>query len=214
MVLVDLPGHGSSAPIAADVPRSALLLADAGGRATYVGYSMGGRTCLQLALDRPNLVERLVLLGATAGIEDAAQRAARVESDEQLAASIERDGLEAFLDRWLANPLFAGLSPEAAGVDERRRGSPQGLASSLRLAGTGTMSPLWDRLGELEMPVLVLAGEHDTKFRALGERLAASIGPNATFRPVPGAGHSAHLEQPAAFSSILRSFLDVSVEPQ
>lgn len=207
VVLVDAPGHGGSATIAAGIPESAALLAGTGGRATYIGYSMGARLALRLAVDHHELVEGLVLLGGTAGIEDDAERAARRRADEELAASIERDGLDAFLDRWLSNPLFARLTPEAAGLDERRLNSPDGLAGSLRLAGTGTMEPLWDRLAELTMPVLVLAGEHDTKFRAIGERLAAGIGANATFRVIPGAGHAAHLEQSAAFIAALRSFL-------
>lgn len=207
VVLVDAPGHGGSSSIRADVPASARLLGDVGGRATYVGYSMGGRVCLNLAVERPELVERLVLIGATAGVVDPAERAARVAADEELAVSIERDGLDAFLERWLANPLFAGLTPEAAGLAERRRSSPAGLASSLRLAGTGTMEPLWDRLAAIRVPVLVLAGEQDTKFRALGERLVRAIGPNAAFRLVPGCGHAAHLEQPGAVIDLLRPFL-------
>ena len=96
-------------------------LGDEGGQATYVGYSMGGRLCLQLALDRPDLVDDLVLVSASPGIADDAERAARRTSDESLAHEVERDGVDAFLERWLAQPLFASLSRDAAG----RRGSPR-----------------------------------------------------------------------------------------
>jgi pimeloyl-ACP methyl ester carboxylesterase len=82
-----------------------------------------------------------------------------------------------------------------------------GLASSLRLAGTGTQEPLWGRLGSLAMPVLVTAGEHDAKFTALARRLVDSIGTNARMAVVPGAGHAAHLEQPEAFLALVRSWL-------
>jgi 2-succinyl-6-hydroxy-2,4-cyclohexadiene-1-carboxylate synthase len=207
VVLVDAPGHGGSADIEVDLAGGAELLGSTGGRATYLGYSMGGRLALHLALARPDLVERLVLLGATAGIDDPSERAARQRADDELAATIERDGVPVFIDRWLQNPLFARLPDDAAGLAERRCNSVSGLASSLRLAGTGAQEPAWDRLHALAMPALVLAGEHDEKFRALGERLAAAIGANARFETVPGAGHPAHLERPDAVAGQVERFL-------
>jgi 2-succinyl-6-hydroxy-2,4-cyclohexadiene-1-carboxylate synthase len=79
-----------------------------------------------------------------------------------------------------------------------------GLAESLRQAGTGSQDPLWDRLGRVEMPVLVVAGADDAKFGAEGARLVASIGPNATLALIPDAGHAAHLERPTEFAAVLR----------
>ena len=207
VVLVDAPGHGGSADFEVDLAAGAELLGAAGGRATYLGYSMGGRLALHLALSRPDVVERLVLIGATAGIDDPHDRAARRRADDELAATIERDGVRAFIDRWLENPLFARLPADTAALSERRRNSVSGLASSLRLAGTGAQEPSWDRLHALAMPVLVLAGEHDEKFRALGERLADSIGANARFETVPDAGHPAHLERPDAVAEQVERFL-------
>jgi 2-succinyl-6-hydroxy-2,4-cyclohexadiene-1-carboxylate synthase len=207
VVRVDAPGHGGSDAIRADLSRGAELLGDAGGRATYVGYSMGGRLALRLALDRPDLVRSLVLLGATAGIDDPTERGRRRADDEALADRIKRDGVDAFLHRWLAQRLFATLPDDP---DERAApaaNSPGGLASSLRLAGTGTMDPpWWDELNGITAPTLVLAGEHDAKFTALGGRLAAAIGPPATFRPVAGAGHAAHLEAPGVMAEHIRAF--------
>jgi 2-succinyl-6-hydroxy-2,4-cyclohexadiene-1-carboxylate synthase len=204
VVSVDAPGHGGSSAIRADLTEGAALLADAGGRATYVGYSMGGRLALRLALDRPDLVECLVLIGATAGIDDARERAARRRADEELAESIERDGVHAFLERWLAQPLFADLSPTSADLAARRTNTAAGLASSLRLAGTGTMDPpWWGELASIDAPTLVLAGERDTKFTALGHRLVESIGPNARFQAVDGCGHAAHLERPDAVAELI-----------
>ncbi len=209
VVLVDAPGHGRSAAVRTGLWDGAALLGEVGGRAAYVGYSMGARLALHLALADPQRVERLVLLGATAGIDDAAERAARRCADEALAARIEADGVDAFLRAWLAQPLFSGLAPEVAGLEARLANTAEGLASSLRLAGTGTVDPpLWDRLGELAMPVLVLAGEHDPKFAALGQRLADGTGTNASFVTVPGTGHAAHLERPDAFLNLVEPFLD------
>lgn len=207
VVTVDAPGHGGSADIRLDLAEGGAALADQVGPATFVGYSMGGRFCLHAALARPELVTRLVLLGVTAGIDDATERAARVASDEQLAAGLERDGVDAFLDRWLALPMFAALPANPADRADRARNTAAGLASSLRLAGTGTQVPSWHRLHALDMPVLVLAGELDTKFAALGRRLVDEIGANASFALVPDAGHAAHKEQPGAFLRLLRAWL-------
>ena len=217
IVRVTLPGHGpeGSASAQARFPFEAAagLVADAVAEAagpepaTWVGYSLGGRLALRIALDRPDLVDALVLLGATAGIPDPADRAARREMDERLADGLERKGLERFIEGWLAQALFSRLSRAAAGVEERRRGTVDGLASALRLLGTGAQEPVWDRLGELGVPVLLMAGEHDTKFSALAFRLATAIGDNAGLTFVPSAGHAAHLERPDSVATILSRFL-------
>lgn len=205
-VAVDLPGHGdSTAAPDGDLWASAGELVAAGGSATYVGYSMGGRVALHAALAHPRLVEGLVLIGATAGIDDDDERAARRAADDALAAHIEEVGVAAFLDEWLANPLFAGLDEEAAGRGDRLRNTAERLAASLRATGTGTQTPLWDRLGEIAAPVLVLVGADDAKFTALGERLVAGL-PDATFEVIAGAGHSVHLEAPTATADAIAAW--------
>jgi 2-succinyl-6-hydroxy-2,4-cyclohexadiene-1-carboxylate synthase len=202
-VAVDLPGHGNAPPPAdADLWESAERLVDTGGAATYVGYSMGGRVSLHAALAHPARVRALVLMGATAGIDDPDERRTRRAADERLADHIEAVGVETFVDEWLANDLFAGLTQQTAMRDDRLRNSAVGLAASLRATGTGTQEPLWERLHEIDVPVLVLAGEHDTKFRSNGERLARLL-TTSTFEVIAGAGHSAHLEQPEATAAAI-----------
>ncbi|MBX3314747.1 MAG: alpha/beta fold hydrolase [Actinobacteria bacterium] len=210
IVAVDLPGHGATDPSLdrSDLTTTAGLLAAATGPATYVGYSMGGRVALRLALDRPDLVEGLVLLGATAGIDDPADRAARRTADADLADHVEDVRTEAFVDEWLAQPLFASLEPSTHDLLARRANRPEGLAASLRAAGTGTMDPTWwDELGSLAMPVLLMTGALDAKFTAIAERMAAAIGENATRVEVPDAGHAAHLERPGATAAAIADWL-------
>lgn len=196
IVAIDLPGHGDSAAIVSDLEGAAQLVAAVIEPSIVVGYSMGGRIALHLALARPDLVRGLVLIGATAGIDDPHERAARRDADDRLADHLTAIGLDAFLDEWLAQPLFAGLDDRSAHRDARRHNTTAGLDASLRLAGTGTQEPLWDRIGVLDMPVLVMAGSDDAKFSEIGARLVTSIGSNATMVSVDRAGHSAHLERP------------------
>jgi 2-succinyl-6-hydroxy-2,4-cyclohexadiene-1-carboxylate synthase len=206
LVAVDAPGHGAASAVRADLWEAADLLAKAAS-GTYLGYSMGARMVLHVALAHPDQVERLVLVSGTAGIEAEAERAARVERDEQLACSLERDGLDAFLERWLAQPLFATLPERARDDEERRENTVEGLASSLRLAGTGTQEPLWARLPDLEMPVLLVAGALDARFTENALRMAATIGSNATLRVMPDAGHACHREREDEFSRLVLDWL-------
>jgi 2-succinyl-6-hydroxy-2,4-cyclohexadiene-1-carboxylate synthase len=208
LLVVDAPGHGGSDDVRTDLWAGADRLVATGGRAVYVGYSMGGRLALHAALGHPEAVEGLVLVGATAGIDDPAERARRRADDERLADHLEAIGVERFVDEWLARPLFAGLRPEVACRSARLTNTVEGLASSLRLAGTGSQDDLWLRLHELgPLPVLVVAGADDEKYAESGRRLAAGIGPTAAFVAVPRAGHSVHLEQPAAFVDVVERWL-------
>ena len=207
VIRVDAPGHGDTGGVGVDLPATAGLIAEAGGPAVYVGYSMGGRMALQLAVDRPDVVRGLVVVGGTPGIEDAAERAARREADHALAQRIRDEGVDAFIRYWLDLPLFAGLPPEARFEDQRRRNTTEGLATSLERAGTGSQEPLWDRLGALDMPVLLVAGEEDPRYVDLAVRTSAAIGPGPELDLIPYAGHSVHLEQPDRFAGSLRGWL-------
>jgi 2-succinyl-6-hydroxy-2,4-cyclohexadiene-1-carboxylate synthase len=212
VIRVDLPGHGRSSGVRVGFAAAAGLIGAAGGPAVYVGYSLGGRLCLRLALDRPDLVRALVLIGASPGIAEAAARDERRAADEALAERIEREGVAAFLDGWLAGPLFATLPAAAAGRAERLANTAEGLADALRRLGSGVQEPLWDRLAGLRPPTLLVAGALDAKFAALAQAMAAAIGPSARVALVAGAGHAAHLERPAEVAGLVAAFLD-EVEP-
>lgn len=207
VIRVDLPGHGGSGDLEMSFGETAAAIGEAGGRATYVGYSMGGRLCLQLALDRPDLVQALVLVGSSPGIGDDGTRTARRESDEALAAEIEQIGTAAFLQGWMAQPMFATLDPQPEDLAARLQNPPAGLAAALRRLGTGMQQPLWDRLAELAMPVLAVAGQDDVRYARIAEDMADAIGANAHVVALAGANHAAHLERPVSFSRLLAAFL-------
>jgi 2-succinyl-6-hydroxy-2,4-cyclohexadiene-1-carboxylate synthase len=201
VVALDLPGHAGSNSIRADLPATADLVVEAVRSAigdescVLLGYSMGARVGLHVVTGTNLAVSRAVFIGVTGGIEDVAQRERRRKADEKAAAALEASGdLEGFLDRWLASPLFARLSENSARA-ERSRNSASGLAGSLRLCGTGTQEPLWDRLPSLRLPMLALAGSDDTRFAAHALRVGETA-PNAVASLMPGGGHAVHLAQP------------------
>jgi len=176
-----------------------------GGPATYAGYSMGGRLALAAADEAPEAVEAVVLLSASPGIERDDERAARLRADEELAEWITDVGVDEFLDRWLSEPLFSGTDKEAA--RRHRIASTETIASQLLRLGQGAQPSLWDRLGEVEVPVLVMAGGNDKRYREIAERMAGAIGPNATPVIVPDAGHALLIEATDTVAHAITEFL-------
>jgi 2-succinyl-6-hydroxy-2,4-cyclohexadiene-1-carboxylate synthase len=202
----DIRGHGSASdrqPVTLEAVIDDIA-ALSPSRFTLVGYSMGGRIALHVALWLHPKVQRMVLIGASPGIADSAERQARHEADERLADEIERCGVEQFARRWAATPVLAGQPPAvlAAARTDRLRSTPPGLARALRGLGTGALPSLWDRLGELSMPVTLAVGQRDEKFRTIAARMAEAI-PQAHVQVVSGAGHAAHLEAPDVIAGLI-----------
>ena len=220
VLAVDLVGHGGS-----DVPVDpshyrmesvvqdlmALLRAVDVGSTALLGYSMGARVALNLAVAAPDLITHLILESGTAGLADAGERRARRADDERRAWSIETRGVAAFADEWECLPLFATQRTLPSSVLEaqrrdRTRHVAVGLANSLRCTGTGAQASLWETLETVTMPTLLVAGGLDDKFARIAREMAALI-PCASLAIVPDAGHAVHLEQPETFDGIVTDFL-------
>jgi 2-succinyl-6-hydroxy-2,4-cyclohexadiene-1-carboxylate synthase len=203
---LDLPGHGASGVVEGPVTFAGCVervLDAAPQRFLLGGYSLGGRIALQTALTAPDRIERLVLVSSTAGIEDPGEREQRRLADQTLAEELETTRYEEFIARWRSQPVFAGEPPWVAelALADQRRNRPGALARALRGIGTGEMEPLWDRLGELAMPVDVLAGARDQKFVAIAGRLVELI-PRARLHVLEG-GHALALECPGELAAVL-----------
>jgi 2-succinyl-6-hydroxy-2,4-cyclohexadiene-1-carboxylate synthase len=220
-VAVDLLGHGlSDAP---DDPvrygigyatEDVLSVLDALGiqRAGLLGYSMGGRVAISLAVVAPERLSALILESASPGIRDAGARRERAVQDAELAAAIEQDGVEPFVDRWERLPLFASQAalPDEARRDLRTRrlqNNPTGLANSLRGLGQGVQPPAHEYLQQIRVPTLLIAGGLDPAYCEMGQEMRALI-PQAKLEVVPGAGHAVHLEQPERFRALVLEFLN------
>lgn len=219
LITVDLPGHGRTAradPDRLTVERTADDLAAILHRvgavpADVLGYSLGARIALRLAIAHPSMVRRLVLESPSAGLPSAAERAARRRADEALAARIERDGIAAFVDEWERQPIFAShasLAPARAGRLRAMRlaNDPRGLAASLRGAGQGAMEPLFDRLAAIDVPTLVISGALDERGSSRAAEVARRI-PGARLKTFAHAGHTPHEEQFGSFRHLVLDFL-------
>ena len=206
-IAADLRGHGAArdrrpidfASVAADVAAAAPE------GATLCGYSLGGRVALRAALDHPGGFGRLVLIGASPGIADPDEREARRRADEALAGPLEGMTIDSFAREWEEHGVLASQPPEVRALAraDRLRNDPRALAAALRGLGSGAMEPLWDRLGALDVPVTLVAGERDEKFVAIGRAMAERIA-DAELVVVDGVGHAVGLERPEAVAELLR----------
>lgn len=216
-ICADLPGHGRSVGLSGSytMERAGRLLAgllDRCGvaRAHVVGYSMGGRLALYFALAHPEKCRHIVLESASPGLPTEEERAARRMLDEERAVRIEGGGYPRFLEAWYRQPLFEtyrrheGLLERM--IEARSANTPPELARSLREMGTGSQPSLWDRLEEVRMPVLAVAGALDGRYVEIAERMTLRM-PRARTTAVSGAGHTVHAEQPDTFANILIDFL-------
>lgn len=217
LIAPDLLGHGatSSPPdparyqmenAVADL--SALLARLNIPSCTVLGYSMGGRLALGFALSHPDKVTKLILESSSAGLATSSERATRMKSDEALAERILSGGIKNFVDEWERLPLWDSQSADikASLRANRMKNNPLGLANSLRGMGTGAQPYFGGRLTALTMPVLLITGEKDTKFTALGADIAQKI-PHARLVVIPNVGHAVHLEAPEAYQDALAEFL-------
>ena len=218
-VAVDLPGHGGTAVDGSD----SLYRMEAGAEALVkwmeqksvhhphcVGYSMGGRVALYLAVRHGNHFRTFIIESGSPGLASEAERAERRKKDEKLASRLEEESLEQFIGEWYEQPLFASLRTDPQRyvtlVHRRLRNNPHGLATSLRRMGTGVQPSLWDHLNSISKPTLLIVGAADDKFKAIAKQMALA---NAGFEvtAIANAGHNVHLERPGQYIAVLREFM-------
>ena len=203
---LDAPGHGNNPNGARSLSQSADDIVAAMQPGILIGYSMGARMALHVAMQHPEMVSQLVLISGTPGLATEAERSARLQSDNEMADHIETVGIAVFIDEWLALPIFSGLSEQTNQRNDRIRNTAKGLADSLRFAGTGTQEPLWPNLHQLSMPVHLIVGELDKKFRTIAKDMQPLLH-TSDLKVVPNVGHTVHLEDPTATGYILDSII-------
>ncbi len=222
LLLVDLPGHGKSglrpgSPGGWSMERTAdeltrLLDRLNIERADWIGYSMGGRVVLAVAVLQPARIRRLVLESASPGLRTTRERLIRLKKDHDLAREIRARGMEWFVSFWLDQPLFATQKALPVAVQEESRrqrllNSPAALDKALRTLGAGAQPSFWDDLAGVTAPTLLLTGDQDEKFESIAREMRRAL-PNARHRSVRGAGHAVHLEAPREWIGAVVPFLE------
>ena len=207
-----LPGHGS-APRLCPTGSFDDAVDDLADRipwaapCTLVGYSMGARVGLRLLARHPRRFARAVLVGAHPGLDDEVARAERRRWEAGLAETLTTQGIARFVDDWEALPVLCPVRSVPAERLARRRAirlghTARGLAHALAVLGLGTMPGTTSALARIEVPVTLVVGADDDKFRALGRQMAARL-PSAELVEVPRCGHDVALEAPEALTDIL-----------
>lgn len=212
---IELPGHGSTALTlgAPTVESVRQFVADevdrlAGGRAVIWGYSQGGRVAYDFVLSDPARVSALIIESAAPGIADPISRADRRSRDEALASRIEAGKIEDFVAMWETIPALGEQTQ--AEVESQRQvrmaQTPEGLAASLRGIGQAAYEPMWERLGEIAVPTLLISGERDVIYTRHAKAAAEAI-PGAGQVTISGASHAVHLQETAAAVAAVEAFL-------
>ena len=193
-----------------------MVLMDALGHETFhlLGYSMGGRLALFMAINHRDHIKSLILESASAGLREIGSRQQRKHKDDTLADNIEQNGMVWFVDFWETLSLWDSQRQLSEDVrlqlrQQRLTNNPRGLANSLRGMGTGVQPSLWDDLDGLDMPIQLIVGEYDEKFVALNYEMY-DLFPQSDLHIVFDAGHTVHLEQVDEFVTVVQKHLDAS----
>lgn len=209
-LVIDLPYHGNSLniPCRDFIEARTLLhhtLDHAVGKQPFflVGYSLGGRLALDYSLNQPNPNLLCVILeGANIGLKTEAERQTRLQNDEYWANRFRQEPIDAVLNAWYAQAVFAELADNKRSELIKNRQNNEGKAVAAMLEATSLakqedFSHYFEQ-GNLPCQIQFIIGERDQKFRLQAEqyRLPHSL--------IPNAGHNTHWENPIAFAEKLR----------
>jgi len=203
----DLPGFGETPLEPGVVDYVAYAASFAPTSSVLVGCSFGGRIALELAVAWPELVEKLVLVGAGLGGWEwsEAARAGFAEEEEAIEGGDLAEAAAAQARMWLADDASADVRALTEAMTLR--------SYELQIPVDGQVTAAWpeppaaDRLGDVTAPTLVVVGSEDVPdILAIAERLAAGI-PSARREVVDGAGHLPGLERPGELNRLLLEFV-------
>lgn len=212
VIRYDLRGFGKSA-LPGDVPFShaddlAALFDHLGvSRAAIVGLSLGGIIAIEFALAYPAMTRTLIPVDSGLGGHPwSGEWSERSGHIRQTARDV---GVDAAKAEWLADPLFAPANEQAAVGARLQRivADYSGWYWTHRSPERRHDPPASARIGEITAPTLVIVGERDLPdFQAIAENVAQRV-PVARKVVLPGVGHMANMEAPAAFNTEVLGFL-------
>lgn len=214
----DLPGHGQSIN---NISQNSLNIANTAKfivnilqqnnliNCNLLGYSMGGRIAIYLAIHYPDLFNKIIIESAQPGIKDKKERNQRKNQDLALSKKIKSEELSEFLNYWYNQPLFSTLKNHknfANLLQSRLKNNPELLSQSLIEMGTGTQPSLWNKLNKIKNSCLMITGEHDLKYQKIFSKMHKEI-LLSKFVIIKNCGHNVHFENPQEFSKVVLTFL-------
>jgi 2-succinyl-6-hydroxy-2,4-cyclohexadiene-1-carboxylate synthase len=218
-IAIDLPGHGQSTGLE-EADAYTFSGAAAGvvqviketrvNSATLVGYSMGGRIALYVAMHYENACSKLVIESAGAGISEDSERKRRLAADRGRAKELAQGRFEDFLRTWYCQPIFQTVAEDSERLEvliqQRLLNDPKELARAMSGLSLGVQPSLWHQLPELFIPVLLIAGDKDSKYKDIVQSMGELM-PRGRVVIVSGAGHNVHQEQPVLVSDRIKEFV-------
>ena len=178
-------------------------------RTILVGYSMGARLALGVALEAPEKFDGLVFVSGNPGIRDDRERTKRFEFDKRIAERIETECLEEFLQHWYDFPVF-GATPKGireAEIERKKKQDWRLWPEIIRCNSIAQQPNYWTRLEELSMPLLAVAGQDDEKYAQIALQMV-ELASEASSHILPSCGHIVHREHPDAFGALLLKFIE------
>ncbi|KAL5725660.1 hypothetical protein ACHQM5_008779 [Ranunculus cassubicifolius] len=231
-ISIDLPGHGGSMierhgnngscvepslqmEIIANM-LSKLICKTTPGNVILVGYSMGARIALYMALRCGNQIDGAVVISGSPGLQDARARRKRISQDDARAQSLKAHGLDFFLDRWYSGELWRSLRahPKFKQIISSRaqHRDVEALANALSFYSIGRQQSLWDELKVNRKPLLFIYGEKDKKFKEINQKMFNEVRTGSKgeeiheIKEITDCGHAVHLENPLPLINAISKF--------
>jgi 2-succinyl-6-hydroxy-2,4-cyclohexadiene-1-carboxylate synthase len=172
-----------------------------------VSYSLGGRLGLKLASLFPELFSHCIFLSTHPGIEEEELRRLRATKDQAWIDLVQKEGVERFLKKWYAQPLFSSLKMEGDLLQRRQKCPKNAIAWVLKHWSASCQEPLWETLCAQTTPTLFLFGKEDLQYHAVYNRIF-DLGSPLQVEWIEDAAHAIHIEQPRSCAHAITSFID------
>lgn len=217
-IAIDLPGHGHSVNFTSgiyDFRIVAEAIIDILEQNKYfpcslLGYSMGGRLALYLAVFYPQYFSHIIVESATPGLQTKHQIIKRKQWEQGIIQKLEELSVSQFIKEWYEAPMFLSLRKHKNFIKlikQREQNDRRGLINALTNLGTGVMPNLWEKCAQIAMPLFYIVGEKDLKCNRIAKKINKK-NPKSTIYTVENCGHNVHFENPDIFCDIVRNIFE------
>jgi len=218
---IDLPGHGQSIGLddtcysynntAEKI--SQILNQENIQNATLLGYSMGGRIALQVALKvaqrNPKRIKKLILESTHFGLTET-EKEARREWENQIIQNIKENSLSEFLDQWYSQPLFGDIKEHHSYpnlLKNRLKQNKNELIKAFQGLSICNQPNFYPELVNFPCPIHYIVGEKDRKYKEIALKIKKEDHPQIQCDIIPNVSHNTHIENTTRFRSTLQEII-------